>query len=159
MDMYTLNQVPSEAKIRKFLRQTIYGRHVHCPWCKSRKIKSESSKYWCRECRKRFSLTSCTWLKNCRLPLEQLWLVLWCWTAQIPVRQCTSLTELSEPTIRKWYEVFRLNLPNDETILDHLVQLDEAYFGGKKQPTTLFMAKESSCHRRKKASVSTYPWR
>lgn len=58
------------------------------------------------------------------------------------IRQCVSLSELSEPTIRKWYEVFRLNLPNDETILDHLVQLDEAYFGGRKQPTTLFMAKQ-----------------
>ena len=52
------------------------------------------------------------------------------------------MTNLSETTIRHWFEVFRLQLPNDDTILDHLVQPDEAYFGGKKQPTTLFMAKQ-----------------
>lgn len=144
MDMYTLNMVPSEAQIWKFLRQTIYGRHIHCPSCKSRKVKSERLRYWCGNCRNRFSLTSHTWLKHCRLPLEQWWLVLWCWTSQIPVRQAVSLAELSEPTIRNWYETFRLQLPNDETTLDHLVQLDEAYFGGKKQPTTLFMAKQVS---------------
>ncbi|NMB56923.1 hypothetical protein GYA19_03235, partial [Candidatus Beckwithbacteria bacterium] len=36
--MYTLNQIPSEAKIRKFLRKTIFGRHVYCPRCKSQRI-------------------------------------------------------------------------------------------------------------------------
>lgn len=142
MDMYKFNQVPSEAQIQKFLRKIIFGSNVYCPKCKSRKVKSEKNRYKCRKCRSRFSLISNTWLKHCRLPLEQLWFVLWCWTAQIPVKQCVSLSRLSEPTIRKWYEVFRLNLPENETILDHIIQLDEAYFGGKKKPTTLFMAKQ-----------------
>ena len=144
MDMYKLNQVPSEAQIRKFLRQTVFGRHVYCPMCKSRKVTSEKTRYKCRSCRGRFSLTSHTWLRPCRLPLQQFWVVLWCWTMQIPVRQCMRLSQLSEPTIRLWYENFRINLPEEETILDHLVQLDEAYFGGKKQPITLFMAKQVS---------------
>jgi len=142
MDMYTLNQVPSEAKIRKFLRKTVFGSNLYCPECKSRQVISERYRYKCRRCRDRFSLTSNTWLKHCRLPLEQWWLVLWCWTVQIPVRQTVALTGLSEVTIRHWFETFRLQLPDDETVLDHLVQLDEAYFGGKKQPTTLFMAKQ-----------------
>ena len=140
--MYTLNQIPSEAKIKKFLRRTIFGSNIYCPKCKTRQIKASGGRYWCKRCRVRFSLTSHTWLNNCKLPLEQFWLVLWCWTTQIPVRQTVSLTQLSEPTIRHWFEKFRYQLPNDETILDHLVQLDEAYFGGKKNPTTLFMAKQ-----------------
>lgn len=143
-DMYQLKQIPTEAQIRKFLRQTIYGRHVHCPVCNSRQVTARQQRYWCRKCRRRFSLTSHTWLANCKLPLQQWWLVLWCWTTQIPVKQCVSLSELSEPTVRLWYETFRLQLPNDETVLDSLVQLDEAYFGGSKQPTTLFMAKQVS---------------
>lgn len=69
-------------------------------------------------------------------------MILWCWTTQIPIKQTLSLTKLSEPTIRKWFEIFRSQLPNEATILDHIVQLDEAYFGGKNRPTTLFMAKQ-----------------
>jgi len=144
MDMYTLNQIPSEAKIRKFLRKIVFGKHVYCPKCHSRRIKSNQQRYWCSKCRSRFSLTSSTWLNNCKLPLEQLWMVLWCWTTQIPIKQTVSLTRLSDLTIRNWYERFRIHLPEEETILDHIVQLDEAYFGGKKQPTTLFMAKQVS---------------
>jgi hypothetical protein len=68
-------------------------------------------------------------------------MVLWCWTSQVPIRQTICLSRLSEVTIRKWFETFRYQLPEDETVLDHLIQLDEAYFGGKKGKA-LFMAKE-----------------
>lgn len=144
MDMYTLKQVPSEAQIRKFLRKVVFGSHLYCPECKSRNVVVYKERYRCRKCLSRFSLTSHTWLSNCKLPLEQWWMVLWCWTTQIPIRQTCSLTGLSELTIRRWFETFRLNIPNEETILDHMVQLDEAYFGGRKKPTTLFMAKQVS---------------
>ena len=73
--------------------------------------------------------------------MQRFWLILWCWTTQIPVRQAVSLTRLSEPTIRLWYEEFRDHLPENKEVLEKLVQLDEAYFGGKKG-RTLFMAKE-----------------
>lgn len=144
MDMYTLKQVPSEAQIRKFLKRTIFGSNVYCPLCKSRRVRREEIRYRCRSCRFRFSLTSSTWLSNVKLPLEQWWMVLWCWTTQIPVYQTMKLTHLSEVSVRHWFEVFRMNLPEEETLLDHLVQLDEAYFGGKSKPTTLFMAKQVS---------------
>jgi hypothetical protein len=67
-----------------------------------------------------------------KLPLQEFWLVLWCFTQQIPVRQTIALTQLSELTIRGWYEEFRNHLPEDQNVLEHLVQLDEAYFGGNK---------------------------
>lgn len=144
MDMYTLKQVPSEAQIRKFLRQTIFGSNVYCPECHSRYVSKQGDRYWCRKCRDKFSLLSHTWLSHCRLPLEQLWMILWCWTTQVPVKQTQSLGELSEVSVRHWFEAFRTHLPEEETILDHLVQLDEAYFGGKEKTTTLFMAKQIS---------------
>lgn len=62
-----------------------------------------------------------------RLSPQKFWLVLWCWTAQIPVRQAIALTLLSEKAIRHWYEVFRIHLPQNPVILEHIVQLDEAY--------------------------------
>jgi hypothetical protein len=68
-------------------------------------------------------------------------MILWSWTTQIPVRQTISLTNLSEVTIRHWFDVFRHQLPHNQEVLQRLVQMDEAYFGGKKG-RTLFMAKE-----------------
>lgn len=127
-DMYTLHQIPSEAKIRKFLRRTLFGKNVFCPWCRSRKVLSEKERYRCLICRQRFSLLSHTWLTNMKLPLTQFWIILWCWTTQIPIRQTASLTKLSIPTVYHWFDQFRLHLPQQIHVLERLVQLDEAFF-------------------------------
>lgn len=148
--MYNFNQIPSEAKIKKHLRQIVYGRDIYCPQCHSRKVYATQNRYRCRICRIRFSLLSHTWLSNLKLPLEQFWMILWCWTTQIPVRQTVSLTKLSEVTIRHWFENFRVRLPDDQDVLEHLVQLDEAYFGGK-AGHTLLMAKQINRDERKLA--------
>ena len=128
MDMYQLKQIPSEAQIRKHLRRTIYGKNVFCPECGSRRVWRSYERYRCPDCRIRFSLLSHTWLANLKLPLQQWWMLLWCWTTQIPVKQTEALTHLSEKAVRHWYEQFRLHLPEECHILERLVQLDEAYF-------------------------------
>lgn len=135
--MYTIKEIPSEAQIRKFLRRTVFGINVYCPACHSRKVIAEATRYWCRPCRTRFSLLSHTWLANMKLPLKQFWMLLWCWTTQIPVRQTMSLTKLSEVSVRHWFDQFRAQLPIEHGVLEKLVQLDEAYFGGKKGKTLL----------------------
>lgn len=86
-DMYQFNQIPSDTQIRKYLRRIVFGKNIYCPVCKSRNIYASQDRYRCRICRHRFSLLSQTWLSNLKLPLQQFWLVLWCWTTQIPVRQ------------------------------------------------------------------------
>ena len=141
MDMYQFNQIPSEAQIRKYLRRIVFGKEVYCPVCKSRKVYKAQCRYRCRKCKIRFSLLSHTWLSNLKLSLTQFWMILWCWTTQIPVRQATLMTDLSEVSTRHWYQEFRSHLPTDEEILEHLVQLDEAYFGGR-GGRTLFMGKQ-----------------
>lgn len=140
-DMYQLKQVPSTAQIRKFIRRTVFGKNIYCPACKSRKVYAVQGRYRCRSCKIRFSLFSHTWLANLKLSLQKFWLVLWCWTAQIPVRQAMALTKLSEVTIRHWYDIFRWQLPDDQETLEKVVQLDEVYFGGRKGKA-LFMAKQ-----------------
>ena len=52
-----------------------------------------------------------------------------------------ALTGLSEKAIRHWYDQFRNHLPYQRIVLERIVQMDEAYFGGK-NGRTLFMAKE-----------------
>ena len=141
VSMYQFNQIPSEAQIKKYLRRIVFGKNIYCPVCKGDEVYASQGRYRCRKCRIRFSLLSHTWLSHLRLPLQEFWLILWCWTTQIPVRQAMSLTKLSEPTIRLWYDEFRSHLPQNKEVLEKLVQLDEAYFGGKKG-RTLFLAKE-----------------
>lgn len=142
MSVYQLRQIPSDAQIRRYLRRIIFGKNIFCPVCKQRNtVYAVQERYRCLKCCIRFSLLSHTWLSNLKLPLQQFWLILWCWTTQIPVKQTEALTELSEKAIRHWYEQFRQHLPVSYEILEALVQLDEAYFGGR-QEFSLMMAKQ-----------------
>lgn len=144
--MYSLEDKPSETKVRKFLKNLLFGAHFFCPECGSRKVLAYGERYRCRKCRIKFSLLSHTWLANTKIDLAKLWVVLWCWTAEIPVRQAERITGLSNKAVRKWYLDFREHLPQDEVVLEKIVQLDEAYFGGF-QKTTLLMAKEKGARK------------
>lgn len=136
--MYQLNQVPSETQIRKYIRKIVFGRNIACPKCRSRRIAAYESRYRCRNCRLKFSLISHTWLKGMKIPLQKFWLVLWCWVTQVPVKQSTKLCRLSELAIRHWFDLFREHLPENRSILERIVQLDEAYFKRR----ALIMAKQ-----------------
>lgn len=127
--MYHFKQVPSAAEITTFLKRMLFGNHLFCPSCHSFNILRYEARYRCRNCHVKFSLLSHTWLGNTKLSLQQVWLILWCWVKQIPVKQTADLTNLSEKAVRHWFTLFRTHLPPDQTLLEHIVQLDEAYFG------------------------------
>jgi len=114
---------------------------MFCPVCQSRNVVRYGERYRCRKCRTKFSLLSHTWLSNMKLGLEIFWFVLWCWISQVPVKQTMALTKLSEKTVRLWFDRFRSHLPEEENTLGKIIQLDEAYFGGR-NGRTLFMGKE-----------------
>lgn len=122
MEMYTLKQIPSETRIKKYLRRILFGKNVFCPQCRSRQIIRYEDRYRCKKCKTKFSLLSHTWLSNMKLPLEQWWMLLWCWTNQIPVLQTRKLTHLSKKAVRHWFDQFRIHLPEEEYILEHIVQ-------------------------------------
>ena len=133
-----LNQIPSEAKIRKLLRKIIFGKNLFCPNCHSRKVYCSENRYRCKKCRKPFTLLSGTWLKDMKLSLRTFWALLWCWTQQIPVLQTQKLCHVKEGAVYHWFRQFRLHLPDFEPILQGKVQMDEAYF----KSLSLIMAKQ-----------------
>lgn len=133
-----LNQIPSGSKIRKLLRKIIFGSHLFCPRCHSRKVYASENRYRCRKCRKPFSILSGTWLKDMKLSLRTFWSVLWCWTQKVPVLQTQKFCHLSEDAVRHWFSQFRLHLPQFEPILHGKVQMDEVYF----KSLSLVMAKQ-----------------
>lgn len=138
-----VNQIPSDSQIRKQLKQIIFGANLHCPWCHKRRVQASDHRYWCKACRKHFSLFSGTWLSNCKLSLRTLWALLWCWTQGVPVKQSSKLCQVSEVSVYHWFRVFRLHLPVSEPILEGKVQMDEAYFKG----LSLLMAKQMGSRR------------
>jgi len=133
-----INQLPTETKIKKELRQIIFGSHLYCPRCRSRRVYASEGRYRCRRCRRPFSLLTNTWLAGSKLNLRTIWALLWCWTQQVPILQTIKLCHLSEPTVRHWFRVFRSKLPEITDILEGKVQMDEAYF----KKISLVMAKQ-----------------
>ena len=129
MEMYHREHIPSEAQIKKFLKKVLFGEHIFCPLCKLYEVSSRQNRYFCKKCRIRFSLLSHTWLSNMRISLKLFWLVLFCWTNQVPVKQTGKFTYLSEKGVRHFFDLFRTHLPKDKELLERIVQLDEAYFG------------------------------
>ncbi len=98
-----LNQVPSETKIKKHLRQLIFGKNLFCPFCHSRQVSASENRYRCRCCRKPFTLLSGTWLNNMKLSYRTLWALLWCWTQRIPVEQSQKLCHVSQKSVYHWF--------------------------------------------------------
>jgi len=133
-----LNQLPTEAQIRKHLRGIIFGKNVFCPRCHSRQVHRSENRYRCRRCRKPFTLLSHTWLKGMKLSLRTFWALLWCWTQKVPVLQTQRLCHVSEEAVYYWFRQFRIHLPQFEPILNGTVQMDEAYF----KNLSLVMAKQ-----------------
>lgn len=133
-----LNQIPSEAQIKKQLRKIIFGKNPHCPHCRSRNIYSSENRYRCSKCRKPFNLLTGTWLEGMKLNLRTFYALLWCWTQKIPVKQTHKLCHVSEVSVYTWFRQFRLHLPDFEPILEGKVQMDEAYF----KNLSLLMAKQ-----------------
>jgi transposase-like protein len=133
MNNYNLNQIPSEAKLKKILRKAIFGKYLHCPHCGSRNIKPSEKRYHCKKCRKKFSLTSESWLRGAKLPLPKICLLLWCWQIKIPIDQAKAVAMVSLPTVRHWYDKFRNNLPLqklEQIRLEGNIQGDECYRKG-----------------------------
>jgi len=130
--IFHLNQIPSEAKIKKHIRQILFGKHISCPRCGTRKIYASEGRYRCKECRKPFSLLTNTYLEGTKLAYRTIWALLWCYTQQVPVRQTTALCNVSDKTVHNTFKLFRSRIPVEYTLLEGKIQLDEAFFGGRR---------------------------
>lgn len=129
--MYILNQVPTKCTLRRILKKAIFGSRVHCPNCGSRSIKTiKSEERWrCRRCHLPFSIKSSCWLKGSKLPLETIWMLLWCWQKKFPLQQAREVVGVSYPTVSRWYQMFREHIPKErvDTLLEGEVACDEMF--------------------------------
>ncbi len=129
-----LSQIPTQGKLRSIFKKAIFGAHVRCPWCNSRRFRViRSEERWrCKRCNKPFSIKSASWLKGSKLPLEDIWLLLYYWQKKIPLAQTCDFTNLSYPTVRAWYTRFREHIPKEklDIVLKNTIACDEMFTKG-----------------------------
>jgi len=130
--MTILEKLPSEAKCRKIVRESLFGSRVYCPTCLSSHVKSWKVRYWCPGCRKTFSLVSGSWLRRMRIPYQSLYLLVMCWQKKIAFGTVIEISGLSAPTVRRYLRLFRSSLVHEGPQLKGLVEIDEAWLGKRR---------------------------
>lgn len=142
--MATILAVPPERKIKAHVCRILFGTVslVRCPYCTRTGCVRRDERFQCRRCGKAWSLTSLTWMKGMKLSWSTFWRLLWCYGNRVPVDQTQRLLKLSRPSIYRWFALFRKHLPETEIRLEKCVQIDEAYFGGRKKGVAVVGAKE-----------------
>src|SRR5882724_4952456 len=125
----------SEEQCRDYLEQLRWPDGVCCPRCQSKSVSkiAERSQYDCNECRYQFSVTSNNSLHDTHLPL-------WKWFLAVYL-MCESKKGMSANQLKRtigvsyktaWYLSHRIrNAMQDNTPLNGVIEVDEAYVGGK----------------------------
>lgn len=131
--MFTVTCTLTERQLKAALRRAVFPRgRVRCLRCRSFTIKKvpHEDRYHCPRCRRKFSLLSGTWLKNLKIPLTTLAILLHAWQKEYTITQARELTQLSVPTIRRYFALFRQHIVQTVPFVpQEAVQVDEAYFG------------------------------
>ena len=142
--MKTILSGPPERQIKARVCRILFGNAnlVRCPYCTRTGCIRRDERFQCRRCGKAWSLTSLTWMKGMKLSWTTFWRLLWCYGNKVPIDQTHRLLRISRPSIHRWFALFRSNLPENEINLEHCVQIDEAYFGGKKKGVSVVGAKQ-----------------
>jgi len=132
----TILSLPPERLMKAKVCKILFGHSnlVRCPYCSRTGCVRRNVKFQCQRCNHAWSLTSLTRMKGMKLKWRTFWGLLWRYNNKVPVDQATRLLKISRPTVYRWYELFRRNLPDQEDVRpEGIVQIDEAYFGKKKK--------------------------
>jgi len=129
--MNILKQVPTKCTLRRIFKEAVFGGRPRCPHCRVTAVWSlKSEERWrCKKCRRAFSIKSCSWLYRSKLSLDTVWLLLWCWQKEVPIKQTMALTGISYPTVWVWFKKFRDHIPKERlaVVLEGAVAADEMF--------------------------------
>lgn len=133
--MSKLPKFSSNKKYWMLLNKLAFGDSVSCPVCSQVLKQNYQRKYvWCVLCRKKYRSTAFrgSWLYGMKLQPKQFFVLLWCWQNRKSPETTRLLAHASYRTVQRWYERFRMQLPEAVFELSELVQIDESYFGRQK---------------------------
>ena len=127
---------PTEAVCGEFIAQERWGGKPQCPHCKGDKIYQvqDSMGYKCAGCKKRFSVPTGTVMECSKLPL-QTWLLAFyiMTTAKKGISSVQLAKELGVTQKTAWFLQQRIReaCQHRQNPMTGVVEVDEAYFGGK----------------------------
>ena len=127
--MKTIAQPKTEAQIKAKIRQTLFPKGISCPKCHRRYSSKVNDRFFCKNCRLKFSLKRCTPFAHSKLSYEQLWQLLRCWLNELSFEDTEAMMELSHVTVRRWYRRFGALIPQERVRLKDIVETDEAFIG------------------------------
>jgi transposase-like protein len=114
------------------IRRCLFGGRAYCPRCLRSRVRRCDGRFFCPGCRRKFSVVSCSWLRRCRLPYRRVFALLTCWQRGVPFGLAAALSGVSAPTARRWFRLFRANLPLNEAEFCGTVEVDEAFLGRRR---------------------------
>lgn len=132
--MPSIPELPSEAKIPALIRKVLFPKGLKCCHCLCWNVKklSTEDRYYCRRCRKKFSLKSShPLLFRMRISWQEFYALLWFWQQKYQPGQAKQLSGLSHVAVERWFSRFRLYLPafDEYPPLADMVEVDESQFG------------------------------
>ena len=108
--MHILDQFKTEAKSRAFVRKHIFvhGR-ARCPCCEVfRRFRTlGDGRYWCRYCRRKWSLKQLSGLGGAKLSFRQIATVFYCFLGNHTLQAAMDMAGISYPTVRRYYDILR----------------------------------------------------
>ena len=124
----------------KYVEQHRWNGLPTCPWCSSSqyyRLKSKTQPYYCKVCRRNYSVRSGTIFSSSNLPLGKWLIALWHVTSSknfVGVQELSKTIGVTDKTA--WFMLQRIRstyADNSVTKLDGEVQVDEIYLGPDKK--------------------------
>jgi transposase-like protein len=130
---------PTHEDCISHLEQVRWCDTPECPYCKSDKIsrhaeKNRQSRWQCSLCRKSFTVTVGTLFHNTHVDLQRWFLLIsLMFSAKkgLSAMQAARCLEMRRPTVWSMMHRIRAAMQDDGKLLSGLVEMDEAYVGGK----------------------------
>ena len=108
--MTILDQFKTEAKSRAFVRNYIFSHgRARCPCCdRMRRFRTlGDGRYWCRWCRRKWSLKQLSGLGGSKLSFWQIATILYCFLNNHTLQAAMDMAGISYPTVRRYYDILR----------------------------------------------------
>lgn len=131
------NKFPTEEKAMRYIEKVRWNNNQHCPRCGSFETKEASHPtmpYWCKDCRKYFSVKTGTLMEGSNIPYRKWILAIYLMGTNIKGISSTKLgNELGINQKHAWFLGHRIRKAwehNANQLLGMVVEVDEAYIGG-----------------------------
>lgn len=137
-----LDQFPDDAAAAQWFAKARWPSGRYCPKCGSTNTTAPGGTlaYWCRDCRRRFSVTSGTALERTRLPLRKWVIAIYLYVSSLKgVSSMRLHRDLGITQRSAWFVLHRLRTAFESSVQPELqpfagpVEVDETYVGGKRK--------------------------